>query len=144
MASMGRAIHHVAHAIDDQGICFSHQFRILRSARPVAAAILLENSPQLKACTSFHELHGFLESLLYPVYGLGEMYIYDAALRMGAFLNLSPEFIYLHRGTRDGARALRLNVRGRPYLEIRELPKELHCLSADDLESFLCAFKDRF
>jgi hypothetical protein len=46
----------------------------------------------------------------------------------GAFLDLSPEFVYLHCGTRDGARALGL----------------LRCLSADDLESFLCTFKDRF
>ena len=73
MSSMGRAIHHVANATDDQGTCFSHQFRILRSARPVAEGILSARSAQLRACASFHELHGFLETLFYPVYGLGEM-----------------------------------------------------------------------
>jgi hypothetical protein len=140
---MELAIHHVAFAIDNDEICFEHQYRIIRSARRRAELILMKSAARLKGCRSFHELHSLLNGLLMPVPGLGEMYIYDATVRMGAFLNLYPTLVYLHRGTRDGARALGMDVK-RPYLEIRDLPKELRRMSAGDLESFLCIFKGRF
>ena len=143
MPSMELAIHHVAFATDDEDVCFEHQYRIIRPARRRAEAILIEAAARLEECRSFHELHTLLTDRLMPVPGLGEMYIYDAAVRMGAFLNLSPTLVYLHCGTRDGARALGMDVK-RPFLEIRNLPKELRGISAGDLESFLCIFKNRF
>jgi hypothetical protein len=143
MPSVELAIHHAALAIDGDDRCFDHQFRIIRSARRHAQTILSHAVARMRACKTFHELHSLLKGLLSPVRGLGEMYVYDAALRMGAFLSLSPEFVYLHRGTRTGAKALGLDVK-REYLEQHELPDALRALPPDDIESFLCIFKNQF
>jgi hypothetical protein len=138
--SLELAIHHAATATDGDGRCFNHQFRIRRVARPHARAVLAEVSRQLRACRSFHELHTLIGQLLAPVAGLGELYVYDAALRIGAYLKLVPDFVYLHAGTREGAGVLGLGS-GRAYLEMQELPPALQTLSADEVESFLCIYK---
>ena len=43
-------------------------------------------------------------SFLYSIIGVNEMYVYDAAQRMGAFLGLKPQKVYLHAGVRRGPR----------------------------------------
>jgi hypothetical protein len=144
LPSIGLAIHHVAFAIDENGRCFNHQFRIKRAARSIAKQRLTEATKKLRACRSFDALHSFLESLLSDIYGLGEMYIYDAAQRLGVYLGLSPDRVYLHAGVRKGARALGLDTKRRRILEISELPRALHGLSGDDIENFLCIYEARF
>lgn len=140
LPSIELVIHHVAMATDGCDRCFDHQFRILRVARPKAKARLTTSVADLKACRSFDALHSLLSRLLSPVRGLGELYIYDAAVRLGAYLGLAPDLIYLHAGTRAGALALGLG-RGRPYLQKRELPRPMQILTADEIESFLCIYK---
>jgi hypothetical protein len=71
----------------------------------------------------------------------GELTQYDVATRVGAYLNLWPEKVYLHAGTRKGARALGLAVRGRAALEMSELPQELRLLEPWQVEDFLCLHK---
>jgi len=144
MPSIGLAIHHVAMAVDGDDRCFDHQFHIVQPARRRAKTVLTQSEARILACRSFHELHSLFLELLSPIKGLGEMYIYDASLRMGAYLRLTPDFVYLHRGTRWGAQALGIDVRRRrPYLEKKELPEALRTLSADNLESFLCIYWDQ-
>ena len=140
LPSLELAIHHVAFAIDARGRCYDHQFRIRRVARVRAQEIFTGSMRGLRACRSFQALHTLLESLLLPVRGLGELYVYDAALRLGAYLGLVPDFVYLHAGTRHGASVLGLG-RGRSYLEMHELPPPLQGLSPDEVESFLCIYK---
>ena len=41
---------------------------------------------------------------------LGELTVYDVAHRIGAYLQLEPDVVYLHRGTRIGARYLGLRL----------------------------------
>jgi hypothetical protein len=78
-----------------------------------------------------------------PIRGLGELFCYDTSLRLGAFLNRGPEFIYLHRGTREGARALGLNARVQ-YLTSSQLPAEIRKLAPLEAEDFLCIYKTHF
>ena len=52
-----------------------------------------------------------------------------------------PERVYLHRGTRKGARALGLDWRA-DSLDPRVLPKELADLEPREIEDFLCIYKD--
>jgi hypothetical protein len=138
--SIDQVIHHVAFAIDEHGRCYDHQFRIWRIARMKAKAILTSSVPRLRDCTSFHELHALLEALLLPIRGIGELYVYDAALRLGAHLGLAPKFVYLHAGTRQGATSLGVG-HGRAYLKMHELPRPLQSLTPDEIESFLCIYK---
>ena len=111
--SLEFAVHHAALAIDDREKRFGHQYRIPFAALKRAKILLESAVSRLKGCKSFNELHSLLRQLLGGVRGLGELYFYDTALRLGAFLRLAPEFVYLHRGTRMGARSRR---QGDPFV----------------------------
>ena len=58
-----------------------------------------------------------------------------------AHLGLAPERVYLHAGTREGARALGLG-RGRDALDLDELPGEFGSLTPAEAEDCLCIYKE--
>jgi hypothetical protein len=62
---------------------------------------------------TFDDFFTLLEQLLAPIKGLGELYVYDTALRIGAKIGLLPRRVYLHAGTRVGARHLALMAKRR-------------------------------
>ena len=143
MPSLELAIHHAATATWEDGKRFRHQNLITRRAIPHAKAALNRTVAEVRACSSFHELHILLEGILEPIKGLGPLYIYDAAARLGYYLSLAPEYVYLHCGSREGAKALGLDY-NREYLEKHQLPDPLRALSPAQTESFLCVYKDAF
>lgn len=67
--------------------------------------------------------------------------VYDTALRIGAKLGLEPERVYLHAGTRVGARALGLDWRA-PSILSQDLPSQLRLLPAWQVEDLLCIYKE--
>lgn len=99
----------------------------------------------LRACHSFKELHAIVSEC--AVSGFAVLCIYDTAVRLGAYLSsikpqsIKPQYVYLHAGTKVGAAELGLDV-SRKFICLNELPEELQCLSADDIENFLCIYKD--
>jgi len=139
--SFDLAINCAALAINADGKRYSHQCLIRRTAIPQALDTLRQNKNLLASSSSFDELHSILHSVLHQIYGVGELYIYDTALRLGAFLELFPEKIYLHAGTRVGAFALGLNVSA-GVLEISDFPEPIRSLQPHEIESFLCVYKD--
>lgn len=143
MPSIDLAVQHAALAIDERNKRYSHQRRISQAPLKLARQILSQTLRRIESCASFHELHGLLEEVLGEVRGLGELYIYDTALRLGAFRCLAPEFVYLHRGTRTGAKALGLNT-GNGYLKVSEVPSPLRTLAPHEIEDFLCIYKRHF
>lgn len=140
---IGAAVSRAALARDEGGMRFAHQRRLTGPALRKAEEILFESSRKLRNCRSFHELHELIKSLLDGVAGLGELYYYDTGLRIGANLNQMPRRVYLHRGTREGARALGLDWRAKA-LDSRALPKALWVLEPHEMEDFLCMFKEGF
>jgi hypothetical protein len=141
--SLEAAIILAARAKDNQGKHFSHQNKIPREAYPEARRLLLEHFDEVQKCKSFHELWMLLKEILEPVHGLGELYIYDTAVRIGAHLNLLPDRVYLHRGTRDGAKAFGFVTKKKEWLNLDELPKPLGELPAHEIEDILCIYKDK-
>lgn len=69
--------------------------------------------------------------------------VYHTALHIGAKLGLKPDKIYLHRGTRAGARKLGVNTRS-ATLSVDSLPTPLRVLDPREAEDFLCIYKARF
>jgi hypothetical protein len=67
--------------------------------------------PQMRAARSFDELLNLIERRLNDIRGLGELYFYDTALRLGAYLRLMPNAVYMHRGTAVGAKATGIQQR---------------------------------
>jgi hypothetical protein len=95
----------------------------------------------LQRAKSFDDLHDRVYRALEPIYGIGQLMVYDTALRVGAKLGMAPTRVYLHAGTRQGARALGMNWRAQ-HLAVREFPRELRELEAHEIEDCLCIFAD--
>lgn len=90
-------------------------------------------------------LHSRIEEILSnpKIVGLGELYFYDTALRIGAYLNLHPEKVYLHRGTRIGAKKLGFDWK-KESLDPAIFPEPLKPLKPLEIDYFLCIYKKYF
>jgi hypothetical protein len=124
-----------------------HQQLIPPATLDLCAARLSENSSRLEASRGFDDLLGVVHAVLNSIHGAGEMVTYDIADRLGLHLGLPPQRIYLHRGTRDGAKALGLWRRGLKSIELHEFHArypEFRDLSAREAEDVLCIYKGVF
>ena len=115
-----------------------HQRRIPGRVLEVAKEQLF--SADLERCDSFAKLFATVEEAIRPIHGIGELAVYDTAQRIGAYLGLMPERVYLHAGTREGAKALGVDVR-RKTVAVDELPEPLRALEAYEIEDCLCIYK---
>ena len=136
--SLERAVAVAALSKLPSGKRHSHQRRI-------PAAVLEEGrdrllASDLRSCRTFHDLYETVQRAIGGIRGAGELLVYDVAHRIGAFLGLEPERVYLHAGTRAGARALGV-YRGQEYLEPEALPEPFQRLSAAEIEDCLCIYK---
>jgi len=118
----------------------SHQRRIPRSVLRESAGRLLRRLGALKRSRSFEQLHDVVAATIGPIPGIGDLTVYDTAIRIAAHRNLSPKRVYLHAGTREGARALGVS-RDREWVMPRELPRELRRLRPMEIEDCLCIYK---
>ena len=140
--TLSEAIRLAALAINSKGKRYSHQRRLSKIVLEQAREVLLENERAIKASRDFDDLFALLEQLLAPIKGLGELYIYDTALRIGAKMGLLPTRVYLHAGTRVGAKALGLDGKVKA-IEVSQLPDWLRQLEPHEIEDVLCIFKDK-
>jgi hypothetical protein len=136
------ALERAALAEDEREKRLGHQTRLRGSLLRKARSSLLDAAQELRRCDSFDQLHNLIKEHLKGIRGLAGLYYYDTALRIGASLRLMPKRVYLHSGTRDGARALGLDSRA-DSLDPRALPKELGVLEPYEIEDFLCICKDK-
>jgi hypothetical protein len=112
-----------------------HQHRIPASVLQRAVAALSAGD---WSADTFHDLYLQVRSIIGPIRGVGELMLYDVATRIGAKLELEPELIYLHAGTREGARAL--GLRGATIAK-SELPEVFGRLTPGEIEDCLCIYK---
>jgi hypothetical protein len=87
--------------INDRNKRHPHQYRIPQSVVEQARDELLLRIRKIRSSKDFHELYTIVTEL--SIYGLGPLTAYDIANRIGAFLKLFPDRVYLHAGTRVGA-----------------------------------------
>jgi hypothetical protein len=140
--SLHAAIRTAALAVNSCGKRYSHQRRRTKLALERARGALSKRARAMEKADDFSELFDLIDATLEPIPGLGELYVYDTALRIGAKLNLFPDKVYLHAGTRIGARAL--GLRAAATLDMSELPREFRALKPHEIEDVLCIFKDEF
>jgi len=142
--NLTEAIEVAAKAIDDRNKRHGHQCLISQINLGNFAEKLKAKELQIKSVKSFDDLMTIVESEKSE--GIGELTIYDTATRIGAYLNLFPDRVYLHSGTRKGARNLLGRLNGRKHLTIGDFPFEIqrHGLTASEIEDILCIFKDNF
>ena len=95
-------------------------------------------SGTLSAAADFKALHKAVDNAIGKKQGLGELAVYDIAQRIGAYLGKEPKLVYLHRGVREGARALGFHG---DTLDPALLPPAFSRLTPAEIEDCLCIFK---
>ncbi len=140
--SLAAAIRTAALALNRKQKRYSHQRRIKRSAIQEALSRLQRLETKIRNCSNFRTLFSLINEELAEVPGIGELYIYDTVLRIGAKLDVFPEKVYLHAGTRTGARKLGLNT-AKSALKMSSFPPPLRTLEPQEVEDVLCIFKDK-
>jgi hypothetical protein len=116
-----------------------HQRRVGRAVLRRAQKKLQRNHGALLATQNFDELLSCIEQLTFDVDRFGDLAVYDVACRLGIFRRMRPNFVHLHAGTREGARAFGLS--GKKVSPKRFYPA-LRGLKAHQIEDFLCINKD--
>jgi hypothetical protein len=116
-----------------------HQRRIPRAVLELAEARLQAASDRLAGAADFAALHAVVDSEIGDIRGIGALTMYDIAHRIGAYFRKAPEFVYLHAGTKIGARVF--NITG-DFVDPKALPKEFSRLSPPEIEDCLCIYKD--
>lgn len=142
--SLSDVIEIAAKAIDEQNKIHGHQRRVGRIKLNFFAEQLKLKEPEIKKAKNFDELLSIVETV--KCSRIADLTYYDTATRIGAYLDFFPDKIYLHTGTRVGARHLLGNITNRKFITVDELPKEFlqHDLTASEFEDILCIFKDDF
>ena len=138
--TLQEAVSHAALAVSPSGKRLSHQRRIPQSVLAKSGRRLFVSLPALSKAKSFEELHETVEALIGQIPGIGELTIYDTALRIGAHLRLEPTVVFLHAGTRVGARRLGLSV-SRASIPVSEFPHAFQKLKPREIEDVLCIYK---
>jgi len=108
MQSLDRVVTEAGLARMPNGKRWSHQRRI--PAGIIGEAERRLHRVNLKTAPSFDELLQTVDNAVHSLRGIGELYTYDTALRIGAYLRKLPERVYLHAGTRVGAGALGFEI----------------------------------
>ena len=122
---------------------YTHQQRISQGALKKATQCLNKSKAEINKCGSFEDLHEIIFSTTKNIAGIGPLYVYDTALRIGANLKIYPKIIYLHCGTMVGAKNLGLITRGKALCK-EQLPKALQELQPNEIENLLCIYRDCF
>ncbi|MDR0776086.1 MAG: hypothetical protein LBE81_05550 [Azonexus sp.] len=140
---LSKAIEVAALAKSPSGKRLSHQWRIPERALRESNRRLQTKAAKLEASRSFEDLYEVVAATIQSISGIGELTIYDTALRIGAFLRLEPAKVFLHAGTRSGARALGLRTSA-AFLEMSSIPSVLQVFKPSEVEDVLCIYKHRF
>ncbi len=134
----GRGIH---------GVKLSHQKRLnLESLDLFAMNVLTKRLPLQKAIT-FDNVFSVLDPIGKNISDIGPLAVYDAALRIGWFLRLLPDQVFIQTGSLKGAsnlekKGLLIIPCGARSLPKASFPKPLQTLEPFEIENFLCVNKE--
>jgi len=116
----------------------SHQYLIPQRLLHLAEERLQAVAKRLAAASDFDALHEIVRDQIGAVRGIGKLTVYDIAQRIGAYLGIVPELVYLHRGTKEGAAAM--GFLGET-LDPAALPAAFSRLTPAEIEDCLCIYK---
>jgi hypothetical protein len=116
-----------------------HQRRIPKNLLKDAETRLQAIRRKLATAADFYALHRLVEDGIGSIEGIGSLTVYDMSHRIGAHFGKAPQLVYLHAGTRIGARVF--NISGDSF-DPRVLPRAFSRLTASEVEDCLCIYKD--
>jgi hypothetical protein len=120
-------------------VFFGHQHRPGHERMANLATRLAAEEATIGSACSFAKLYDLVAAHAARIDRLGPLTTYDVAHRIGAYLGLQPELIYLHCGTLDGAVAVGIAKR-RTTASVDEMPGGLQSLTPAESEDVLCIY----
>ncbi len=89
-------------------------------------------------CKAFEKLLNEVEKAKIP--GIGELAIYDTAHRISVALGIPLDGIYMHAGTKRGAKKLfgSSQIKGKKRLEKTDFPSSFNGFTEEEIENMLC------
>lgn len=124
-----------------RAVISSHQCRIGKKNLKATGKLLEKVIPTINRCRDFESLHENVENTISFRSGIGPLAVYDISVRLGKMKGLSPTLVYLHAGTREGASFILDTIKGNAYSK-KAFPRELQVLTPDQIETFLCVYKN--
>jgi hypothetical protein len=142
--TLDNAIYFAAIAKNGKGKKHGHQKRLKKKVLAKYADNLLERKRDIKRVKTFDQLYAIATESANK--GIGKLTIYDTAHRISKFLNVVPDKIYLHAGTKAGAKKLLGQIGRMEYITKLDLPKEFQIqdLTEEEIEDILCIYKKLF
>jgi hypothetical protein len=135
------AIRTAALALNSVNHKHAHQWRIPRATLKAWRTELSRRASSLQSCNDFEELMQIARKVGKSIWGIGELTVYDTVHRIGAYLRKAPSKVYLHAGTREGAKAIGING-SRTFILPDEMPRPFRRLKAYEIEDCLCIYKN--
>ena len=129
---------------DSNGKRNPHQRRLKLDSLQLFNKTLKKRINDISKCSNFSELIFIIENC--KVKGIGELACYDVAIRIGSYLGLHPEFVYLHAGTKTGLKNLMKGKLKKKFIKKGDLPEPFKSLdlTCHEIEDILCIYKDKF
>ncbi|MDR1596533.1 MAG: hypothetical protein LBR99_02400 [Treponema sp.] len=115
-----------------------HQKRISDKLPEEFAQSLQKESQALARAADFTKLMSLVSAA--ALAGIGDLAVYDTALRLGFRRNIRPTLVYLHRGTLSGAQLLGVTAKESIAKDCLPDPLKNSDLDPGELEDFLCIF----
>lgn len=124
---------------------YHHQYRIPKDVLDAYKKDLLSLENRFMSCKTFDEIYELFKK--HRTYGIGNLTIYDVALRTGQNYKIYPDYVYLHAGTKVGALNAGLISRydRKDKLSIEDVSAKYNWLGKLQpylIEDFLCIYKD--
>jgi hypothetical protein len=140
--SLKDAIQVAAKAVDGNNKTHFHQRRVGRSELNNWAEKLGTFEEIFEKSTTFDEVFATVDKA--NTENIGELTVFDTAFRIGNFLKLFPEKIYLHSGTRKGAEQLLGDLEGKKSLLLEDFPAPFQeaAITPTDIEEILYIYRD--
>jgi hypothetical protein len=141
--TLENAIDVAVRSLDKNGKKQSHQKRLKNSVlSEFGHIVIVSEKEKINNAKTFDELYKIIKRN--KIDGVGEMLEYDVSIRIGCYLQIYPERIYLHTGTRKGIENLYGHKINKNYLYKNELPDPFNnCdLTPGQLEDFFCIYKE--
>lgn len=132
--------------------CHPHQYHIYDFAKKQFLIDLQNNQTAIYNSMDFEKLYDNIEKFCKKK-RIGELTIYDTAMRLGAFLgklkgrSFKPQMVFLHNGAMEGAKKLfRRGEIAKPYsrMPLSAFAKCFPNKKTWEVEEILCIYKNNF
>jgi len=136
--SFADAVMRACRCRNELGKKHNHQSKVQDAVLMQWSGVIIDSINPTKI-EDFDQLFDML--YLIVIRGIGPVTHYDVATRIGAYLKLEPEQLYLHAGVLDGWKLLYGKGKWPMRLKRASWPEALRVLPADQVEDLLCAYR---